>query len=264
MTALSSSFRAMLWWLVPLEALAVLIGFEVDWGRGIRKPMPDEAPVAPKPVATALLPDFQVEGGLAAHGETAGRTLFNPTRRPAPVQAAEGSKPRIARGMFALTGTVVVEGKSTAFLRETAGGKSRRVMQGETVNGMLVREVKADRVVLAQGDETEELTLKVAAGPKTTTQPAAAGPVAAAVPAGAVPAVAPPPAAPPAAYPSTLAGRRAAARAADAARNAAAPAPPAAPPADGGFGQMYQQRYGTDGQQQPAPAATTGTTGRRR
>ena len=88
-----------------------------------------------------------------------------------------------------LTGTLIVDGKATAFLRENAGGKSRRVAQGEQINGMLVAEVKPDRVKLTLGDESEDLVLKVAIGPKTTTQPvvapapgapAAAAPVAAA------------------------------------------------------------------------------------
>ena len=79
---------------------------------------------------------------------------------------AEAAKPRMQRGQFALTGTMVVDGKSTAFLREVAGGKSRRVQQGETINGMLVAEVKPDRVRLTLGDESEELVLKVATNPQ--------------------------------------------------------------------------------------------------
>jgi hypothetical protein len=67
-----------------------------------------------------------------------------------------------------LTGTMIIDGKATAFLRENAGGKSRRVAQGEQINGMLVAEVKPDRVKLTLGDEAEDLVLKVAIGPKTT------------------------------------------------------------------------------------------------
>ena len=74
------------------------------------------------------------------------RTLFNPTRRPAPVAVAEAAKPRIQRGQFALTGTIMVEGKAYAFLRESNGGKARRVAKGDTINGMVVTEVKPDRI----------------------------------------------------------------------------------------------------------------------
>jgi hypothetical protein len=58
-----------------------------------------------------------------------------------------------------LTGTMIIDGKATAFLRENAGGKSRRVAQGEQINGMLVAEVKPDRVKLTLGDEAEDLVL---------------------------------------------------------------------------------------------------------
>jgi hypothetical protein len=80
------------------------------------------------------------------------------------------------RGTFTLAGTTVTDGSATAFLREVNGGKVRRVRKGETVNGMLVEDVKTDRVRLAQGGESEEITLHVAAGPKTTIQPAQPAP----------------------------------------------------------------------------------------
>jgi hypothetical protein len=82
------------------------------------------------------------------------------------------------------TGTLIIDGKATAFLRENAGGKSRRVTQGEQVNGMLVADVKPDRVKLTLGDESEDLVLKVATGPKNTTQPVAPPPPVAAQGAG--------------------------------------------------------------------------------
>ncbi len=263
MKTLPGVLNGMLWWLVPLVALAALIGFETDWGRGLTKAVPAaESPVVPKPVETALLPEYQLEGGLAARTETVNRTLFNPTRRPAPVVAVDASKATIRRGQFALTGTVVVEGMNAAYLREVAGGKSRRVMQGETVNGMTLAEVRPDRVVLAQGGETEELVLKVLPGPKTTTQPtpgapAAGGAAAAApVPPGAAAAT---PAARPAAAPDSPAARRAAARAAEAAARAAA-AGAAAGAANTGtqdpWTEMYRQRATTDAQQQQ-PQTTT-------
>jgi hypothetical protein len=92
--------------------------------------------------------------------------------------AQEAAKPRMQKGQFVLTGTAVVEQKSVAFLRESAGGKSRSVRVGETINGLLVAEVKPDRVRLTMGEDSEELLLKVAAGPRTTVQavqPVAAG-----------------------------------------------------------------------------------------
>jgi hypothetical protein len=182
--------RAAAWWLVPLVALALVIGLETDWGRGLRKQPPAAEPIAAKPVVTALLPDFEIPGGAAARSDTVNRTLFNPTRRAAPALASEAAKPKIQRGQFALTGTMVLDGKSTAFLREINGGKARRVKQGEQINGMTVAEVKADRVKLTLGDEAEELTLKVALNPRPTAQPAVAAPPATPTPAAAAAAAA--------------------------------------------------------------------------
>ena len=165
--------QAVLWWLLPLAGLAAIIGWETDWGRAVEtRPPPAEA-IAPKPVVTSLLPEFTIAGGVSARTETVERTLFNPTRRPAPPAVQDAAAMRMQRGQFALTGTMIVDGKSTAFLREVAGGKARRVQTGETINGMLVAEVKPDRVKLTLGDESEELVLKVAVNPRPTAPPAA-------------------------------------------------------------------------------------------
>jgi hypothetical protein len=132
----------------------------------------------------------------------------------------------------------VVEGKTTAFLKETNGGKPRRVTQGEVINGMTVASIAPDRIKLAVGDEVEELVLKVASGPKTTIQPVVPNaPVTASAPPrpgvpGIQPAPAPVPGQPTAANPQVrdvadvLAERRRAARAAEA---AAAGLPPGTP-----------------------------------
>ena len=239
MNDLIANLRASAWWLVPLAALALLLGLETDWGQGLHKTPPAAEPIVPKPVVTALLPDYEIAGGVGARKDTVERTLFNPTRRPAPTLAAETAKPKIQRGQFALTGTTVIEGKSTAFLREINGGKPRRVLQGEQINGMTVAEIKPDRVKLTLGDEAEELTLKVALNPKPTAQPATP-PAPAAPAAGAAAAAAAAaqgrPAGSPQAPAQTLAERREAARAAAAAaaaaaQSGAAAAPPAQPQA---------------------------------
>jgi hypothetical protein len=233
MNDFSARLRAALWWLLPLAALAVMIGGETDWGRAVdKRPQPAE-PIPPTPVAASLLPEYAIPGGVAARTETVQRTLFNPTRRPAPAAAPENAAARIQRGQFALTGTTIVDGKNTAFLREVAGNKSRRVHAGETINGMRVAEVKPDRVKLTLGDDSEELVLKVATNPRPTVQPVAA----VAAPAQPVPAAAQP--APVQAAGAggqqttaqTLAERRRAARAAAAQAASEGAAPPGAAPA---------------------------------
>ena len=175
MNKLPMPVQSALWWLLPLVALAVTFGWETDWGRSVETRAPPAEVIEPKPVATPLLPEYEIAGGVAAHAETVERTLFNPTRRPAPSLAQDGSGPgRMKRGQFALTGTMLIEGKSTAFLRELVGNKPRRVQAGETINGMRVAEVKADKVTFTLGDETEELVLKVATNPRPTPAPVVA------------------------------------------------------------------------------------------
>ena len=82
------------WWLVPLLVLALLVGWEIDWGRPIVRLPPAPVPLEPKPVTPALLPDYGIEGGLPANSETVNRTLFIATRRPAPMLAGEGAPTR--------------------------------------------------------------------------------------------------------------------------------------------------------------------------
>ena len=179
MNTLQTTMRGWLIWLVPLAMLVLLILWQTDWGRAFLREPPSEAGIVARPLSVSLLPEYQPAAAPETARDAVERSLFNPTRRPAPAAIAEGAKPRLQRGQFALSGTLMVDGKATAFLRETSGGKSRKVGQGETINGMVVTEIKPDRIRLTLGDESEELTLKLAVGPRTTIQP-----VVAAAPAG--------------------------------------------------------------------------------
>jgi hypothetical protein len=194
-------------WVVPAVALAALVGWETDWGRQVVREPSAPSAVEPKPVTAAALPEYRIEGGLLGHAEMVARTLFNATRRPAPALASDGGPHRLNPGRFQLMGTTVTAERNVAFLKEVAGGKSRVVRQGDEIDGVRVASVQPDRVKLTLGDESEELILQVAHGPKTTL---AAAP--------------PPPGAPTAAVPAAAA---AAARATQA-RAGAAVAPNAA------------------------------------
>jgi hypothetical protein len=208
-----SRWRSRLWWLLPALAIGVLLGIELGWGRQVHR-LPEPPPaLEARQVTPALLPEYKLEGGLAGRAETVNRTLFNPTRRPAPTALVDAGKSQMQRGQFVLTGTSLAGERSIAFLKEIAGGKSRTVRQGEQLNGMLVAEVRSDRVRLTLGDDSEELVLKIAAGPKTTVNPT---PPAAPTPVGGAPPF-PQTAAPSAAQPEPaqlLEQRRRAARAA--------------------------------------------------
>ena len=185
--AAAQRLRGWMLWLVPLVALALVVAWETDWGRQIVRVPSTPAPVEPKPLATAALPDYQIEGGLAAHSETVQRTLFNATRRPAPPLAVDEGPRQIARGAFQLMGTTVTGDRNIAFLKEISNGKTRVVRQGDEINGMKVALVTPDRVQFRAGDDSEDLVLKVAPGPKTTLAAAPPPPGApGAAPAGAV------------------------------------------------------------------------------
>jgi hypothetical protein len=204
------------WWLVPAVALGLLIGSEVDWGRHLFVLPSAPTLAAPKPVDAAVLPEYRIEGGLAARSETVGRTLFNPTRRPAASLATEGDGPRrLQTGRFVLVGTSVSGDQKVAFLKEASGGRARTVRQGEEIDGMQVALVASDRVKFTAGDDAEELMLRVAKGPKTTlvAVPAAVGSAPALPAAQAVPNPVVPPRAANAPV-DNAAGRRAARRAA--------------------------------------------------
>lgn len=248
-------------WLLPLGVLLVIVGVEV--GQDGPQAAPEVvAAAAPQPVVPALLPEYAIQGSLDARRETVERPLFVPTRRPAPTPVEVAPKATMPRGQFALTGTTLVDGKGTAFLREVKGGKFRRVQQGDTINGMLVAEVTADRVKFVMGDESEELVLKVAGNPKPT--PGAVPPPPAGV--AAVPGVGQPPQSPQQAAQSLIERRRAARAAAAQAQGQAQgqgqaegtppPAPGAAAPGMGGATgrrlENPQVRQGTPGQPPPS------------
>lgn len=184
MNVVPATLRTWAIWIVPLVLLVLAIGWQTDWGREWVRVPPAIATAIPPPVTVTVLPAYAPDATVETSRDTIDRTLFNPTRRPAPVALAEAPKPRMQRGQFALTGTLIAGGKATAILRENNGGKPRRVLQGETLNGMVVADVKADRVRLTLGDESEELSLKLAVGPRTTIQPVVAGPATGAAMAG--------------------------------------------------------------------------------
>jgi hypothetical protein len=171
MSSLSSAVRSAVLWLVPFALLALALAWQTDWGRAFARTPAAEAPPPAQPLSLALLPEYAATATPEKNRDAVDRTLFNPTRRPAPTAVVEVAKPKMQRGQFTLAGTIVVDGKTTAFLREVSGGKPRRVVQGESINGLTVTQIGPDRVKLTLGDESEDLLLKVAAGPRTTIQP---------------------------------------------------------------------------------------------
>ena len=277
MSSLDPSMRRLLAWAIPIALLGIALGIELDWGGSARRSvLPPEMAKPPAPVGVRLLPEYAIAGGAAALQATSEHTLFNPTRRPAPpavAVAANGGPSQMKRGQFILTGTAVYGDKAVAYLKAAAGGKPHTVQKGETINGMLVARIDSQGVRFTKGGESEDLPLKIAAGPKTTVQPATAAPRAPGTGGGGVPVNArgqPRPGAQPGnpanpSQPESLGERRRAARAAEAERQragqakgasdpeaqgaasgtaATSPAPPA--PAANGHDPRCQQRYQRD------------------
>jgi len=155
-------------WLAFNAGLIVNMGEATDWHFRplpvtVSPPVLSSAPL-PAPLRLSYSPP-KLEARLTA---TIERPLFVPTRRgPPPVpDAPPPPAPTMQRGQFQLQGTVLVNGRKVAILHETAAGKSRYIVQGEQINGLLLEKVEAQRVVLSQYGESEELVLKVLASRK--------------------------------------------------------------------------------------------------
>jgi hypothetical protein len=168
--------------LVAMLTLTVgVIGWETDWGRrfgGSENRLQSTKRAA---LDTKVLPPFALAPLSPAgtgYRETIERPLFIPTRRPAP--AGSGTQMAMKKGQFRLAGTTVSENISVAYLFETANNKTHRINKGAEIYGMTVDAVSANRVVLKQGDETEELLLRTSTSPRPPPPP----PVAAATPPG--------------------------------------------------------------------------------
>ena len=155
--------------LVSLGLLAA-IGFETGFGSAIRRSLPSSNSAAGTSDILATLPLFALPSLDSAFKETGERPLFTPSRRPAAVNLA-ANVPAMKKGQFKLNGTSVSNDLALAFLFETATGKTVRITKGKEINGMTLETVEANRIVLKQGEETEELTLRTAASPPAPPRP---------------------------------------------------------------------------------------------
>ena len=155
-----------------------VIGVETQWGSSLRSPSILMTGQAAKGGDTSLLPAFGLPAIDAGFKESLDRPLFVPSRRPVPVVIGAG-QPVMKKGQFRLAGTVINKDLPYVFLVEIATGKGIRVAKGADImsSGISVAEIDASRVVLKQGDETEELSLRTASSPppRSATLPGAPG-----------------------------------------------------------------------------------------
>ena len=176
---------------VLVLGLLGVIGVETQWGSSLRQPFVLTTGQAARSGDTLLLPAFGLPAIDAGFKETLDRPLFVPSRRPMPL-ASVTAQPTMRKGQFRLAGTVMNKELPFVFLVEIATGKGVRVAKGGDImsTGISVAEVDASRVVLKQGDETEELTLRTSSSPP---RPAPLPSLPSAGPAGTIPAPRPPP-----------------------------------------------------------------------
>lgn len=151
---------------VLVVTLIGVIGVETHWGTSLRP-----APVlalgqAAKAGDSSVLPAFSLPPLESGFKESLDRPLFISTRRPVPVTVG-AVQPTMKKGQFRLAGTILNNDLPYAFLVEIATGKGMRVARGTEIvsTGISVASIDAVRVVLKQGDETEELTLRTASSP---------------------------------------------------------------------------------------------------
>ncbi|HTR45421.1 MAG TPA: hypothetical protein VMH06_06895, partial [Thermodesulfovibrionales bacterium] len=102
----------------------------------------------------------------------ADQNLFHPERK-IPVEKPPGPPPP-PPPEFVLYGTLVTDSTSVAYMEDrkapqsTAGRGKRQVSlkKGETLSGFVVREIDADKVVMAKGEESITVHLNDAQRPK--------------------------------------------------------------------------------------------------
>jgi len=147
-------------WLTACGCLALLIGQQLNWGQmqpsasfrldsGASKPA---FPPVSEPFRLAP-PDHYIDA--------IERPLFVVTRRPPPPGEGGGATGQMKKGLYRLAGVVIDGNKKIAFLTEIASGKTRAATERETIDGIRVEQIQAQRVLLVQGGDSEDLILKV-------------------------------------------------------------------------------------------------------
>ena len=156
-------------WALLCAGLAAGIGLETDWGHQWQWPVAETAQQPATLTNSALTEPYRLPSA-DVFIDVAMRPIFVFTRQPPPpLPPPEPPKPAMKKDQFVLTGvTIVPEGKF-AFLIEKAGGKTRVATEGKEINGIMVKEIRPDRVVLTQYDDTEVLSLRVSKASATTT-----------------------------------------------------------------------------------------------
>ena len=159
-----------------LVAIAVGIGVETNWGQGLNSAEILPTKVAAQDQEHVLLPPYALPPIDPAYKETVERPLFISNRRPAPAGSGTALT-AMRKGQYKLTGTSINSTMTVAFFVDVASGKALRANKGAEIepgSGVRVDSVEATRVVLRQGDNSEELMLRSSASPPRPPTPVTA------------------------------------------------------------------------------------------
>ena len=157
-------------WLLAYASLAVAVGVESDWGRTWQWPLPDTSVASQPPAKPDLTEPYKLPPA-DTFLETAMRPVFVVSRQPPPPPPAVVPVQLMKKGQFVLTGVTIVPSGKFAFLVEKAGNKNRTVTEGQDINGIKVKEITTETVVLSQYNDSEVLTLRASRGPAATVGP---------------------------------------------------------------------------------------------
>jgi hypothetical protein len=106
--------------------------------------------------------------------ETERRPLFVSGRRviePVAAPIAPPAPPSFDRGRLA--GIVVTGDTRVALIRDAAGGRVRRVAEGEAIDGWIVKAISVERVVLAAERGGSVIEISISRSPSSEQRPAA-------------------------------------------------------------------------------------------
>ena len=175
--------------------LVIVVGAEAVFGPGPRSVLAAVEHRKVVPADAKLLPSLAIAAPEQAYPDSVARSLFLPTRRPAP-EAPVSAQGVIPKGQYILQGVIVVGDNRIAMVREKSNGRIHRIERGKDFNGLKVIEIERESVTLAQGNDQEKLLLSVQKlTPAAAPAAASAGPFAAyGVPPGGVPPAGAPPA----------------------------------------------------------------------
>lgn len=160
---------------VAAAALGAALLWEWEQGLGLEQALAKmrKVPVTAVP-AQKILPEFTLPDAKTGFPELLSRPMFSISRRSS---ATGGPAGAMKKGQFVLVGVIITPQQRSALLRDVATNKTETVALVGVLRGLTLGDVQADRVVLRQGAESEELLLNVQLGPKLpavpTTQAAA-------------------------------------------------------------------------------------------